>query len=398
MPTQDPDKLAALPEAERQAKQEQWNQEIKDHWKVENGIIINDGKGAYLTTDPSFEDYELLVQYKTVPKGDSGVYLKNTPQVQIWDWTEAGGQWKNGADKGSGGLWNNSPGAPGKDPLVLADKPFGEWNSFRILQLGSRTSVWLNDKLVVDNAILENYFDRSKPLRRTGQVQLQTHGAEIQWRNIFIREIGPDEANKLLKEHSGSGFTSVFNGKDLTGWNGATDNYEVVNGSIRCKAGQGGVLFTDKSFDDFKARLEFKLPPGGNNGLAIRYPGKGDAAYDAMCELQVLDTEHPMYAKIDPRQAHGSVYGMIPAARGYLRETGQWNFEEVTVQGPNITVELNGYVILKGDVSKVTEFMGERPHPGKDRLSGHFGFAGHKDPVEFRAIEVKELPKQTAAR
>jgi hypothetical protein len=354
-------------------------------------VIVNDGKGAYLTTDKQFEDYELLVDYKMLPKGDSGIYLKGVPQVQIWDYTQES-QFKLGADKGSGGLWNNSPGAPGKDPLVLADRPLGEWNSFRIRQLGSRTSVWLNGKLVVDNAILENYFDRSKPIPKTGVIQLQTHGSEIRWRNVFIREIPPSEANQILKQESGSGFVSVFNGRDLTGWNGALDSYEVVNGALRGKSGKGGVLFTDGQYGDFQVRLEFKLPPAGNNGLAIRYPGTGDGAYGSMCELQVLDSEHPKYSNIDPRQAHGSVYGMIPAARGYLRKTGEWNFEEVTVQGSRIIVELNGYKILDGDVSKVTEFMNDKPHPGKDLKRGHFGFAGHQDPVEFRNIEIKELP------
>jgi hypothetical protein len=110
-----------------------------------------------------------------------------------------------------------------------------------------------------------------------------------------------------------------------------------------------------------------------------------------MCELQVLDTEHKMYAKLDPRQTHGSAYGMIPATRGYLRPTGDWNFQEVTVQGPKLKVELNGSVILDGDLSTVTNFMANSPHPGKDRTSGHFGFAGHSDPVAFRNVRIKKL-------
>ena len=137
------------------------------------------------------------------------------------------------------------------------------------------------------------------------------------------------------------------------------------------------------------ARLEFKLPPAGNNGLAIRYPGKGDTAYDGMCELQILDDGHSTYSSIDVRQAHGSAYGMVPAAHGYLRPVGQWNFQEVTVRGSKIKVELNGTVILDTDLSKVTEFMANSPHPGKDRTSGFFGFAGHSDPVELRNVSVK---------
>jgi hypothetical protein len=188
-----------------------------------------------------------------------------------------------------------------------------------------------------------------------------------------------------------TGFTQVFNGKDFTGWSGELENYEVKDGAIVCKEGKGGAIFTNEEFGDFVVRLEFKLPPGGNNGLAIRFPGKGNPAYDGMCELQVLDTEHPKYAKLDPRQSHGSAYGMAAAKRGFLRPTGEWNFQEVTVKGSALKVELNGTVILEADLSKVTEFHGNKPHPGKNLVRGHFGFCGHKDPVMFRNIYIKTL-------
>ncbi|MCA9084916.1 MAG: DUF1080 domain-containing protein [Planctomycetaceae bacterium] len=390
MPHFDPRKLAAMSDDERTAKLAEWMEDAKQHWTVENGELVNDGHGAYLVTNDEFQDYELLIEYKTVPRADSGIYLKGTPQVQIWDFTDPS-KFKLDSHLGSGGLWNNSAGAPGKNPFVLADRSFGEWNSFRIRQLGARTSVWLNDMLVVDHAIMENYWDRSAPLFRKGSVELQTHGGEIRWRNIFVREISGEEANDLLAAHQAQAFQSVFNGEDLSGWSGALDNYEVVDGAIRCKEGHGGLLLVDKEYSNFVARVEFRLPPGGNNGLAIRSPGEGDVAYSGMCELQVLDSEHEKYAKLDARQYHGSAYGMVAAHRGYLRPTGEWNFQEVTVDGSTIKVELNGNVILNADLSKVTEFMAERPHPGKDRTSGYFGFAGHNDPVEFRAVQIKEL-------
>lgn len=110
-----------------------------------------------------------------------------------------------------------------------------------------------------------------------------------------------------------------------------------------------------------------------------------------MCELQVLDDDADMYKKLDVRQYHGSVYGMIAAHRGYQRPVGEWNFEEVVVKGSKITVELNGTQILNGDVSKVDKFMANSAHPGKDRTNGFFGFAGHNDPVAFRNIEIKPL-------
>jgi hypothetical protein len=168
----------------------------------------------------------------------------------------------------------------------------------------------------------------------------------------------------------------------------------VTDGAVTCKAGKGGTIYFNEEVKDFVARLEFKVPPGGNNGLAIRYPGKGDTAYEGMCELQVLDDNYEkVRGKIDPRQAHGSAYGMVAAERGYQFPTGEWNFQEVTVQGSKIKVELNGAVILDTDLSKVdmANVMGKSPHPGKDRTSGFFGFAGHNDPVAFRNVSLKKL-------
>ncbi len=396
--TYDHRKLLALPDAERQAQVDKWTASMKEtnsktgkpHWYFEGGELVNDGFGAYATTEKDYGDFELLIDYKTVPLADSGIYLRGVPQVQIWDSTEKE-KFNLGADKGSGGLLNNSPGAPGKDPSVKADKPFGEWNRFRIVMVGSRVSVWLNGQQVVKNAVMENYYDRKQPVPVKGPIQLQTHGGEIRWRNAFIREIPAAEANKMLASEGSDGFKPVFNGKDFKGWSGPVDNYEVVDGAIRCKAGKGGTIFTEKEYGDFSARLEFKLPPGGNNGLAIRYPGKGDTAYDGMCELQVLDDnyEKATNSKIDPRQAHGSAYGMVAAARGFQRPIGEWNFEEVTVKGSRIKVELNGFVILDTDLASVKEFMANSAHPGKDRTTGHFGFAGHNDPVAFRNVQVK---------
>jgi len=394
-------KLMAMPEAERGKMVEKWTASMhevnpktgKPHWYVENGELVNDGFGAYASTDQPLGDFEFFVDYKTVAKADSGIYLRGVPQVQIWDHTEADPQGL-GRAKGSGGLWNNSPGRPGKDPAVLADKAFGEWNKFRVLMVGSRVSVWLNDKEVVDHAILENYYDRKTPVPAMGPIRLQTHGGEIRWRNIYARNIPGDEANGILsRKGEDPGFKSIFNGKDFTGWDGPLDNYEIVDGAVRCKAHKGGTIYTKEQYADYVVRFEFKVPPGGNNGLAIRYPGKGDTAYDGMCELLILDEkyEEVTKSKLDPRQVHGSAYGMIAAHRGYQRPAGEWNFQEVTIQGSRIKVELNGTVILDGDVSQAKDFMANSPHPGKDRTVGHFGFAGHSDPVSFRNIRIKKL-------
>jgi len=390
--TEDPRKYMALPPAEFQKKHDASLENIRQHWSVKDGELINDGHGLFLTTDKFYRDFELLVDYKTVPLADSGIYLRGCPQVQIWDSTETA-KFKLGADLGSGALWNNSEGAPGKNPLVKADQPFGEWNQFRIVMAGSRVWVWLNGKQTVDGALMENYFNRKLAVPAKGPLQLQTHGGEIRWRNVFVREIGSDEADKLLRGADAAGFKPVFNGKDFSGWNGPVENYETAKGAVRCRPGKGGTIFTAEQFTNFVARFEFKLPPGGNNGLAIRYPGTGDTAYTGMCESQVLadDYEQATGSQIDPRQAHGSAYGMVAAQRGYQHPIGEWNYEEVIVTGSTIKVELNGTIILDADLAKVTTFLADKAHPGKDRASGHFGFAGHNDPVMFRNISIKHL-------
>lgn len=194
-----PHSVVKLEGEKREANLAKQREEFPKFWSVENGELVNDGNGPYATTDEEFGDIEFLIDYKTVAKADSGIYLRGTPQVQIWDTTKEGGKWDRNADKGSGGLFNNSKDAPGQLPLVHADKPFGEWNQFRIRQVGAQTWVWLNDKLVVNGAVMENYWDRSKPLPAKGPIMLQTHGGEIRWRNLFVREIPADEAKELLK-------------------------------------------------------------------------------------------------------------------------------------------------------------------------------------------------------
>lgn len=384
---------AKLSKEQLAAKQAQWNADRDKHWSVDTakGEIVSDGSGVYLTTGKDYGDFEFYVDWLMVShNGDSGVYLRGYPQVQIWD-PDNPGVATAGAPKGSGALWNNNADNPGKWPLVKADNPVGQWNTFRIKMIGSRVWVWFNGKLTVDGQILDNYFDRSKPVLARGPIELQTHGSEIRFRNVYVREIPAAEANATLDKLGDEGFKSVFNGKDFTGWAGPVNEYQVQDGALMCKPGKGGTIYTSEEYGDFEAKLEFKLPPGGNNGLAIRYPGQGDTAYAGMCELQILDDTAAQYKTLDPRQYCGSVYGVVPAQRGYLRPVGEWNFEHVTVKGSTIKVELNGNVIVNADVSKVREYMANSAHPGITRTKGSFGFAGHTDPVQFRNVKIKRL-------
>jgi hypothetical protein len=195
--------LSAKLEGEKKAANHQkQREEFATHWRVENGELVNDGTGPYATTNEDFGDIEFLIEYKTVAGADSGIYLRGTPQVQIWDKNQVFNPEKPDRKPhlGSGGLFNNTPGTPGRDPLVVADKAFGEWNQFRIRQIGARTWIWLNGQIVVDGAVMENYWDREKELPEKGPIMLQTHGGEIRWRNLFVREIGDEEAAKILAE------------------------------------------------------------------------------------------------------------------------------------------------------------------------------------------------------
>lgn len=385
--TEDPRKLWAMSPEELEAHKEKTRDDIARHWRVEDGVLVNDGQGLYATTDRDYADFELLLEYRTVAGADSGIYLRGCPQVQIWDTTEAGGKWGIGADKGSGGLWNNSAGAPGKDPLKKMDKPFGEWNRLRIGMIGSRVSVQMNGEQIVDFAVMENYFERAIPVFPKGPIQLQTHGGEIRWRNLFIREIGVEEATEVLEEYDSEGFGDLFNGKDLTGWQ-KTDGYVVEDRKMACTP-EGGVIFTEKPYEDYLLYFEFKLTEGANNGLAIHYPGEGNPAYTGI-ELQILDDESPKYAKLQPWQYHGSAYGIKAAHRGFQRPAGQWNNQRVTCKGSRITVELNGTVITDVDLAK-TESIDGQDHPGMKRTSGHIGFFGHGSRVEFRRIKIRSL-------
>jgi hypothetical protein len=190
------------------------------------------------------------------------------------------------------------------------------------------------------------------------------------------------------------GFVSLFDGKTLNGWqlvNGRGPGYVVENGTILCPKEGGGNLYTGKQYSNFVFRFEFKMEPGGNNGVGIRAPLTGDAAYMGM-EIQILDHDHEIYkGKLKPTQRHGSVYDVFPATADALNPAGQWNSEEIRVDGSRVTVTLNGKVISDADLSTVTDPAVLKKHPGLLRKTGYLGFLGHGTRVEFRNLRVKEL-------
>ncbi|MCD6376208.1 MAG: DUF1080 domain-containing protein, partial [Caldisericaceae bacterium] len=347
--------------------------EMRKHWQVKNGILMFDGQGYLsLQTKRSFRNFELLIDWKIEKNGDSGIYLRGCPQVQIWD----PNQWHIG----SGGLYNNQHHP--SQPLTVADRPIGQWNRFRIIMKGERVTVYLNDVLVVNNVVLENYWEREKPLYREGPIELQAHNSPLYFKNIFIREL-PDEP-ELYKG-------PLFNGQNLDGWQvvgNRPDSWGVENGILFTTGKGGSWLSTKREFSDFKLTLEFRVPPGGNSGVFIRAPQQGDPAYTGM-EIQVLDDYAEQYAHLKPWQYTGSIYGVQAPSKRVTKAAGQWQKMVIICLGPKVTVELNGQLINKANLINFMHL--ESTHPGLKRRKGFIGLQNHTDRVEYRNIFIEEL-------
>ncbi len=364
------------------------NTKAQQDWVVKDGLLIFTGHGDNLCTVKKYGDFEMYVDWKITEKGDAGIYLRGSPQVQIWDTSRR----EVGAQVGSGGLYNNQKNQ--KIPLSVADNKVGEWNTFHITMIGEKVSVELNGVLVTDNVVLENYWDRKIPIFIKEQIELQAHGTYVAYRNIFVREIPGNLSSVLSDEEKQQGFDMLFDGSNLNNWIGNKTGYLVENGTmvVNPAGGSGGNLYTAKEYGDFEYRFEFQLTPGANNGLGIRTPTEGDAAYVGM-ELQILDNEADIYKNLNAYQYHGSVYGVIPAKRGFLKPTGEWNEEVVVAKGSKIKVILNGQVIMEGDIKEASKngTADHKDHPGLHNPKGHIGFLGHGSVVRFRNIRVKTL-------
>lgn len=378
--------------AELAKKQMAANEVAVKHWSAKDGVLTFDGTGSdNLCTDKQYGDFEMYIDWNLDPAGpeaDAGVYLRGTPQVQIWDTSRV----NVGAQVGSGGLYNNTKNE--SKPSKVADNQLGEWNTFYIKMVGDRVTVKLNGELVVNNVIMENYWDRSLPIFVKEQIELQAHGSKVYYRNIYVKELKSPEPFQLSAEEKKEGYKVLFDGTNMHHWTGNTVDYAIEDGCISLdpKGGHGGNLYSKDEYGNFVLRFEFQLTPGANNGLGIRTPLKGDAAYVGM-ELQILDNDAPVYEKLAVYQYHGSVYGIIPAKRGYLKPVGEWNYQEVVANGDNIKVTLNGTVILDGNIREATKdgTADKQKHPGLFNEKGHIGFLGHGSPVKFKNIRIKEL-------
>ncbi len=370
--------------------QKKVDKDAAENWIVEDGNIFFTGKGNNLCTEKMYGDFEMLVDWKLYPgkEPDAGIYLRGTPQVQIWDISRT----NVGAQVGSGGLYNNQTHE--SKPSKVADLELGAWNTFYIKMIGDRVTVILNGEMVVDNVILENFWDRSQPIFAMEQLELQAHGSEVAYRDIYVKEIDRAETFTLSEDEEKENYEVLFDGTNMHNWTGNTTDYIIEDGNIAVypSNGSGGNLYTKKEYDNFVFRFEFQLTEGANNGLGIRTPMGVDAAYQGM-ELQILDNDASMYNTLDEFQYHGSVYGVIPAKRGFLKPIGEWNYQEVVADGDNIKITLNGTTILNGNIreASMNGTLDGKDHPGLLNKSGHIGFLGHGSVVKFRNIRVKQL-------
>lgn len=379
---------AKMSKKELKKAQKTANDQMLKEWFVKDGVIGFKGEGYNnICTIKDYGDFEMIVDWKITNGGDSGIYLRGTPQVQIWDIARV----NVGAQVGSGGLYNNKMNE--RIPLTVADNPINDWNTFRIKMVGERVTVYLNGVLVTNNVTLENYWERTLPIFTREAIELQAHGEDLGFRNIYVREIVSGD-NLLNKKEKEAGFKSLFNGRDLDQWIGNKKDYFVENNEIMVMPKQGGHgnLYTAEEYSDFNFRFEFKLTPGANNGLGIHAPLKGDAAYLGK-EIQILDNTAAIYKNLKPYQYHGSVYGIIASKRGYLKPVGEWNSEEVIVKGNQIKVILNGVVIVDGNMKEASKngTADHKNHPGLNRTKGHIGFLGHGSELQFRNVRIKDL-------
>lgn len=344
------------------------DEQMRKNWKVVDGALIFDSHGSHLCTVKDYGDFELLVDWKIEAKGDSGLYLRGSPQVQIWDPIE----WKIG----SGGLYNNQKNP--SEPMSIADNPLGEWNTFRIIMVGEKVTIFLNDTLVVDDVTLENYWQRDKPIYSTGQIELQSHGSKLAFRNIFIRELPKS--------------VRLFDGKTFAGWTvvgGSLDQWTIKNGILKTSGKGGGWISTDREYKDYELSLDFKVPSGSNSGVFIRSPHASDPAY-AGIEVQVLDDNAKQYANLKPYQYTGSLYGVEPPAKRVSKPADCWQTMTIRVEDSKVQVTLNNEKIIDTDVNNYPDKFKE--HPGLKRRSGYIGLQSHSPgSVEYRNIRIREL-------
>jgi hypothetical protein len=335
---------------------------------VENGLLVLKSGDGFVRADERHGDFVLELDWRARRRSnyDSGIYIRADLPVLGKPWPN---RYQVNLKQGGEG---NLLGVKGGTSSGLAKA--GEWNHFKLTVVGDQAELEINGQKAWKTSGLEN---------ADGYIGLQSEvdgGGQFEFRDITVTDLD---------------FTRLFNGKDLTGWTGDTSGYSVEHGSLVCRPDGGGNLLTTSEHADFSFRFDFKLTSGGNNGVGIRAPLKGDPAYVGM-EIQILDDGNERYSTIQPWQAHGSIYGVVAAKRGFLKPVGQWNHEEIIARGRQITVILNGTTIVDANLDQAAkpQTLDGKSHPGLTRDQGHIGFLGHGARVEFRNMRIKEFAKK----
>jgi hypothetical protein len=334
---------------------------------VEDGLLVLKAGDGFVRTNERHGDFVLELDWRArrPNKYDSGIYIRA-------DLPEEGKPWPSRYQINLlEGKEGNLLGVTGAESKGLA-KP-GEWNHFKITVIGETAALEINGKPAWKASGIGN---------ADGYIGLQSEvdgGGQFEFRNIKVTDLD---------------YQLLFNGRDLAGFTGDTTGYKVVDGVIVSPTSGSGRLYTADEYSDFSFRFDFKLTPGGNNGVGIRAPLEGDAAYVGM-EIQILDNDADVYKDIQPYQAHGSVYGIVPAKRGYLKPVGEWNHEEIIAKGRHVTVVLNGTTIVDANIDEASKSgtLDGKDHPGLKRDKGHIGFLGHGAKIEFRDLRIKDLSK-----
>jgi hypothetical protein len=381
---------ARLTKEQLAARQKEANEKILPHWTVRDGVLHYDGKGNSLQTIKDYGDFELWVDWKILADGDSGIYLRGSPQVQIWDPAKH--------PEGSGGLFNNQKN-PSK-PSKCADKPVGEWNRFRIVMRGPKVSVWLNGELVVDNVTMENYWDRkgdpSKPIPAVGPIELQHHGNSLEFKNIYVRQLASVAAGNGGDE--GDGFVRLFNGKDLTGWRTFLDPrakdadpkkiWTIQDGIIRCEGSVNGYLITEKDYENYVLRVQWrwgdKVARGRNSGVFVHVVGE-DKIWPKAVEAQLMSGHAGDFWLVDNMKLTVDESRRDPkVSRHFLRckddvekPLGEWNQYEITCKGDTVTLVINGQLVNEGTECEIRK--------GKILLQSEGA------EIHFRNIELKPI-------
>jgi len=371
---ENPIKRARMSEEELQKAQVRADSLMKEHWHVLDGILYFDGKGSHLCTVDDYTDFELYIDWKIERDGDSGIYLRGSPQVQIWDPATN--------NEGSGGLYNNKihPNAPHE----VSDNPVGEWNTFYIIMRGNKVTVYLNDTLVVDNVEMENYWERDKPIYASGQIELQSHNTPLYFRNIYIRELEPEE--QLFEG-------ALFNGMNLEGWQvigNKKDTWQVKNNVLYTEAKGGGWISTKDEYKDFELEFEYRIPEEGNSGVFLRSKHEGEPWIDGM-EIQLLDDQAEIHSELKTWQYTGSLYGIQGPDYPKSKKHGQWQKMKIYCVGPVIKVTLNDELI--NEINLIDYMDMEETNPGIKRRQGFIGLQNHDTKIEFRHIKIREIQK-----